>query len=353
MGFTGGVLQASFHPTAEMLVSTGREQEEWHEQAGAVTRGVFGRRVFVRAVAEISNICRENCAYCGMRRDNRALERRRSRVEELAKVLIEERPASVTDINLQAGEDPVAVREVALPLVRMLRRETRLGVSVCLGTLSPDLYAELQAAGASMYIMKFEIGEAAAYERFEAPGTLEERVRHIRLLAATGWSVSSGFIAGLPGRGVAGALQDLKLAAALPLSGCSVSPFVPGESTPLGWHEAEPGGLTLNCMAALRLMRPDWVIPAVSALKLSGREDAYRQAFRLGANLATINLTPPSLREDYVIYRRDRVIMTEEAILRAIEAEGGEVSTSGLGEFHEQRRRATDEVRVPPPVAAG
>ncbi len=336
--FNRPVADAPFHPTPAMLVSMGRDQAVWHEAAAAATRGVFGRRVFVRAVAEISNFCRENCTYCGMRRDNRALERRRARVEDLARVLIEHRPASVTDINLQAGEDPVAVREVALPLIRLLRRETSLGISVCLGTLPADLYADLREAGATMYIMKFEVGESVGYDRFAAPGTLEERLRHIRLLADTGWSVSSGFIAGLPGRGVDGALQDLELARSLPLSGCSVSPFVPGDSTPLRSETGDGGDLTLNCMAALRLMRPDWVIPAVSALNLSGQENAYRRAFRLGANLATLNLTPPDLREDYVIYRRDRVIMTEEIILRAIEAEGGEVSTQGLGEFHRARR---------------
>ncbi len=64
-------------------------------------------------------------------------------------MLIQHRPASVTDMNIQAGEDPVAVREIVLPLIETLRRETSLGISVCLGTLSPELYAELQSAGAT------------------------------------------------------------------------------------------------------------------------------------------------------------------------------------------------------------
>ena len=75
-----------------------------------------------------------------------------------------------------------------------------LGLSVCLGTLDAEIYAELQAAGATVYIMKFETADAADYEHWQAPGKLEERLRHIRLLATEGWNVSSGFIAGMPGQ---------------------------------------------------------------------------------------------------------------------------------------------------------
>lgn len=322
----------SFAASPELLQAHGGAQAEFHARAAAAARAVFGPRVFVRAVVEISNHCRENCAYCGMRRDNRDLERQRARLDDLSRLLLEDRPSSITDINLQAGEDPVAVREIAIPLVRRLRAESPLGISVCLGTLNPALYAELQEAGASVYIMKFEISDPSDYERFEAPGTLAERERHIRLLAASGWRVSSGFIAGLPGRGVPGALQDIAFATSLPLVGCSVSPFVPGESTPLAGGDRAPLDLALNCMATLRLLRPDWIIPAVSALELAGAQDGYGRALRLGANLCTINLTPANLRDDYLIYRRDRAIMTEERILRAIESAGLEVSSQRLSD---------------------
>src|SRR5437867_10656396 len=162
-------------PTSELVHSRGEAQMAFHEQAAVVARSRFGRKVFVRGVVEISNYCRQNCAYCGMRRSNRSLNRFRAQHEQLAELLIHHRPASVTDINLQAGEDPVAVREAALPLIRTLRRETPLGVSVCLGTLNPALYAELKAAGASLYILKFELANPAHYEQLEAPGSFAQR----------------------------------------------------------------------------------------------------------------------------------------------------------------------------------
>jgi len=316
---------------------SGASQAVLHESAADATRNHFGKKVFVRAVVEVSNFCRENCSYCGMRRDNRALARFRARHEQLAELLIQHRPASVTDVNIQAGEDPVAVREVVLPLIETLRRETQLGISVCLGTLSPELYDELQNAGASIFIMKFECGDATQYERIEAPGTLAERLRHIRLLAENNWNVSSGFITGLPGQTPRDLLKNFELARSLPLDGCSVSPFIPGEETPLAKNPTANSDWTFNCVSALRLMRPDWIIPAVSAFNLAA-QDGYRRGLRAGANLVTINLTPTDVRGDYVIYKRDRFIMTEERVLNAISAEGLAPSKTGLADFYLGKR---------------
>jgi biotin synthase len=329
------VTDPSYFPDTETLKSRGIRQREFHERAASVALESFGRKVFIRGVVEVSNHCRENCHYCGMRRANQSLTRYRARLDQMAELLIHQRPASVTDINIQAGEDPVVVREVVVPLIRLLKRETALGVSACLGTLNAGLYRELREAGASIYILKFEMADPTHYSRLESPGEFTERLANIRHLAAAGWWVSSGFIAGLPGQADQSLLQNFALARELPLSGCSVSPFIPGEDTPLDNAPAADIDLTLNCMAALRLMRPDWVIPAVSALNLAEPGGGYRRGLRTGANLVTINLTPSDLRDDYVLYKRDRFIMTEERILAAIQDENLIASRAGLAEFYQ------------------
>jgi biotin synthase len=327
-----------FQPSLDDLTTQGARQLALHERAAAVTSSKFGRQVFVRGVVEVSNYCRENCHYCGMRRDNNTLSRYRASLEDLLQVLVHHRPASVTEINVQSGEDPIAVREIVLPLIRILRRETPLGVIVCLGTLDAGLYHELRAAGASVYIMKFETADPDYYRAVRAPGTLDERLKHIQNLAENGWRVSSGFIAGLPGQNGPELLRCLLLANKLPLVGCSVSPFIPGGETPFKDAPAPDANWALNCIAALRLMRPDWVIPAVSAFNLAAQE-GYRCALRAGANLVTMNLTPAAVRGDYVIYKRDRFIMTEERILAAIEVEGLRPSTAGLVDYlHRQHQ---------------
>ncbi len=323
-------MDASFTLDEEMLVATGTVQQYWHERAATLTRGCFGKNIFVRGVVEVSNFCRENCSYCGMRRDNRSLARYRADLDILTELLLRHRPAILTDLNIQAGEDPVAVSQIVVPLIRTLRRETSLGISVCLGTLNETLYKDLQEAGAKLYIIKFETAEEELYARLQSPGSLAERLRHIHWLAANGWYVSSGFIAGLPDQSPSSLLLNLSAACELPLHGCSVSPFIPGEETPLADGVTCSADLALNCMAALRLMRPGLVIPTVSALNLAGKGDGYRRGLRAGGNLCTINLTPEQWRTDYLLYKRDRFIMTEEGIRNAIEAEGLGISKESL-----------------------
>lgn len=315
------------------LRASGAEQQSLHERAAAAAAIIFGNRIFIRGVVEVSNHCRQNCSYCGMRRENRDLDRYRAKLDHLAELVIHHRPASITDINLQAGEDPVAVRDVVIPLIREIRRRTSLGVSVCLGNLDANLYTAVKEAGASIYILKFETANEANYRGLGAPGTLGRRLGDIRHLANSGWQVSSGFIAGLPGEGEADLERNLELASSLPISGCSVSPFIPGGATPLSGAPMASLDLTLNCMAALRLGRPDWVIPAVSALNLTDPKAGYRRGLATGANLVTINMTPPHMRDDYLLYTRDRVIMTEERILTAMESEGRIPSDGGLAAY--------------------
>jgi biotin synthase len=209
-----------------------------------------------------------------------------------------------------------------------------LGSSVCLGILDEGLYQQLKEAGATLYIMKFEMAHPARYTKLEAPGNFEKRIAHIRHLAATGWNLSSGFIAGLPDQTEQELIANFQLAADLPLDGISVSPFIPGDETPLSTAPLSDINLTLNCMAALRLMRPDWVIPSISALNLADPGNGYRRGLRTGANLVTINMTPSEFRGDYLLYKRDRFIMTEERILTAIAAEGLTPSSQSLADFY-------------------
>jgi biotin synthase len=307
-------------------------QDAFHARAARARDAVFGRQVFVRGVVEVSNYCRQNCHYCAMRRDNRQLMRYRLAADEVADLIIHHRPASITDIDIQAGEDPVAVREVVLPLMRELRRHTDLGITLCLGTLSSREYDELREAGGEYYVLKIETGNARHYRLLEAPGTLARRVEAIRYLAHTGWKVSSGLIIGLPGQTQEHVRKSLQLLTELPLAGCSVSPFVGGEQTPLQGKTNGSIGLTLDCVAWMRLASPHWIIPAVSAMKLVS-EDGYVRAFRAGANLATINLTPRNVRRDYPIYKRDRVILDEELVLSAIEQAGCQPGRIGVAEY--------------------
>ncbi len=303
--------------------------ENLHARAGALRDEVFGQKVFVRGVVEVSNFCRENCSYCGMRRDNRSLDRYRLTLDSLRTLIQEGIPGIVTDLNIQTGEDIVGIREIVLPLIEYLRQETDLGISVCLGTLEPKIYDELKQAGASYYIIKMETGNPRHYREIQAPGTFEERLEAIHYLARTGWAVSSGFILGLPGQTREQIDETLDLMSELPLAGSSVSPFIAGEQTPLSGNPAGDLETTLDCIARMRLRNPSYIIPAVSALNLVGN-NGYVRALKAGANLATINLTPSSNRADYVLYKRDRFIMHEARVKKAVEEAGCTTSSQSI-----------------------
>ncbi|MEI9999644.1 MAG: radical SAM protein [Verrucomicrobiota bacterium] len=327
-------------PPASPFAPRAQESETLEARAGALRDEVFGRRVFVRGVIEVSNYCRQNCDYCGMRRGNRGLKRFRLGLDALRELVRHGLPEVITDLNIQTGEDVVGDREIVLPLIETIRRERpQLGISVCLGTLDFALYDQLRAAGASYYIIKLETGNAEHYRAVQAPGSFPQRLAAIRYLAASGWAVSSGFILGLPGQTPEHVEESLDLLSGLPLAGASVSPFIAGEQTPFDGRPMGDFEETIRCIARLRLRNPSYIIPAVSALNLVN-QDGYVRGLRAGANLATINLTPAVNRDDYLLYKRDRFIMHERRVTEAIAAAGCTISPVSIVETLRARRAA-------------
>ena len=324
-------------PSASHRFSS-HEPVELEQRAGALRDELFGREVFVRGVIEVSNYCRQNCNYCGMRRDNRDLKRFRVELESLRDLVRHGLPDVITDLNIQTGEDTLGDREIVLPLIETIRQEKpNLGISVCLGTLDHKLYDQLRAAGASYYIIKLETGNREHYHAVQAPGNFDQRLAAIRYLAETGWSVSSGFILGLPGQTPEHIEESLELLGELPLAGASVSPFIAGEQTPFSNQPSGDFEKTIECIARLRLRNPSYIIPAISALNLVG-ENGYVRALKAGANLATINLTPATNRDDYLLYKRKRFIMHEQRVKDAIEQAGCTISTVSVAETMRKRK---------------
>ena len=251
-------------------------------------------------------------------------------------------PAMVTDLNLQAGEDPKVIDEIVIPIVRYIRAHTKLGVSLSLGTLAASQYEALRDAGAFYYIIKLETGDSVHYRELHAPGTYEERLETIRLLANSGWKVSSGMIMGLPGQSLKMITQTIQILVGLPLAGVSVSPFIPGEETPFANEKLPEIESILNALAILRLTSPERIIPAVSAMSLFGK-GSYVNALRSGANLVTMNLTPAKERNDYLLYKRGRYIMGQEQIQRVLDEAELEASQLSMSDFLCSRENSAKE----------
>jgi biotin synthase len=263
----------------------------------------------LRGVTEINNVCRVNCDFCPMRRDN---TRENDSFHMSSDALVESarnvHEAGIDVVFFQAGEVPQTTRTVggALPEIVELYGGS-VEILLNLGNKRHDEYAELRELGATSYILKHETSDPAlnAAMRHE---TLESRLEHLQDLLDLGYRVGTGAIVGLPGQTVESVAEDIRLASELAVHMCSFSPFVPAPNTPL--ESLPPGSidLTLNAVAVSRITHPEWLIPSVSALEKTGRDGQLR-GFDAGANVMTINFTPPAHTGQYLIYGKDRFVV--------------------------------------------
>ncbi len=59
------------------LISAGADREYLFERADLARKKYYGCKVFTRGLIEFTNYCKNNCYYCGIRRDNRRVKRYR------------------------------------------------------------------------------------------------------------------------------------------------------------------------------------------------------------------------------------------------------------------------------------
>ena len=305
-----------------MITAEGSAQRQLHARAAAIRHSVFRRSVVVRGVIEITNVCRVNCDYCPMRRDNTRQNTpyilTRDAILSAARNV---RDAGVNVIVFQGGEIPQTTPLLldVLPQVRELF-DDRVEVLLGLGVKPEAEYRALKQGGADTYIVKHETADAALHRDIRQEN-LDVRLSAIRTLLQLGYRVGSGCIVGLPGQTVESLADDILLAHSLGVHMCSAAPFVPTADTPLA--DAAPGSIsrTLNMIAAMRIVNPHWLIPTVSALEqqtAGGQGDGLRA----GANVITMNFTPADQRRQYLIYGSTRHIVGAEQVRRQLDMAG-------------------------------
>ncbi|MDR2880968.1 MAG: radical SAM protein [Azoarcus sp.] len=249
---------------------------------------------------EISNHCRQNCLYCGLRRGNRRLRRYRmdgAAIFDAAKAV---KRVGFGTVVLQSGEDSGLSAEAVAELVERIKRDLGLAVTLSLGEWDRATYALWRRSGADRYLLKLETMEEMQYARLRPGRRLSERLNALMHLRDLGYEVGSGLITGLPEETEESLDRGLEGLASLELDMLSVSPFIPHPETPLKGHP--PGDVTTNlyAMALGRKLMPEAHIPVTSALGLQG--DAVRLAALEVADVLMLSLTPPEVRGDYAIY---------------------------------------------------
>ena len=280
-------------------------------KAAAVREAVFGNAVYTRGLIEISSICRNNCLYCGIRRDNGLAERYRLTEEEILSCAEEGYGLGFRTFVLQGGEDPYYTDEVLCGLVRKLKeRHPDCAVTLSMGERSRESYQALYDAGADRYLLRHETADAAHYARLHPPGmSFENRMRCLRDLKEIGYQTGCGFMVGSPFQTPEILAKDLKFIETFRPAMCGIGPFIPHRNTPFREETAGTLEMTLFLLSVIRLILPQVLLPATTALGTIhplGRE----MGIRAGANVVMPNLSPVGVRKKYELY--DNKICTGE-----------------------------------------
>ena len=268
--------------------------------ADRVRRYYVGDQVELRGLIEFSNICRQNCLYCGLRRDNREVPRYRLEASMILDFGRRAAELGYKTLVMQSGEDEFFTPERLGPVLAELKK---LGVALTLsiGEKSREEYAALRAAGADRYLLRIETTDKNLYEKMDPGMSWDNRVRCLRDLKELGYEVGTGSLVGLPGQSVESLARDLLFFQELDADMVGIGPFIPNPDTPLA--EAAGGTFDLACrmMALTRLLLPDANIPATTAMETL-QPDGRMLALQRGANVVMPNVTDTDYRKMYMLY---------------------------------------------------
>lgn len=284
----------------------------WAE-ADATRRRAVGDAVHLRGLVEVSSHCVRSCSYCGLRSARDGLPRYRLTVDEVLDCAREAARRGYGTVVLQAGEDPGLTAALVETMVRRIKAETGLAVTLSLGEREEDELARWRTAGADRYLLRFETSNRELYARIHParPGRAAvDRVALLRRLRGLGYETGSGVMVGIPGQTWDDLADDLLLMRELDLDMIGIGPWLAHPETPLGSAPASAGAdqvpadelTTLKAVALARLLCPGANIPSTTALATLDRAQGRELGLGRGANVVMPNLTPPRYRELYEIY---------------------------------------------------
>ena len=278
---------------AEMLAS----------KAVSARREIYGNKVFIRGLVEISNICKNDCIYCGIRRSNSSCERYRLSSEQILGCCDEGYSLGFRTFVMQGGEDPFYSDEVLCGIISEIkRRYPDCAVTLSLGERSKESYQRLFDAGADRYLLRHETADKEHYGKLHPQDlSFDNRMECLHNLREIGFQTGCGFMVGSPYQTVECLAKDLKFIEEFQPDMCGIGPFIPHSATPFRNMPAGSVDLTCYLLSIIRLIKPNILLPATTALgslEKGGRE----KGILAGANVIMPNLSPLSERKKYELY---------------------------------------------------
>ncbi|HOM56457.1 MAG TPA: [FeFe] hydrogenase H-cluster radical SAM maturase HydE [Candidatus Latescibacteria bacterium] len=313
------------------------------EWADAVRHEFVGDEVHLRGLIEFSNYCSRQCAYCGLNARNADVVRYRMSADEILACAHQAVGFGYGTVVLQSGEDYGVTREWLGEVVRRIKAETPLAVTLSVGERTEAELAYWKDCGADRYLLRFETSNRALYDRIHPPraGIHSDRPALLRYLRSIGYEIGSGVMIGIPGQTYEDLANDIELFRELDLDMIGVGPFLPHEKTPLGKEEEQlwaPLGeqvpnselMTYKVVALTRLVCPYANIPSTTALATVNTKNGRELGLKRGANIVMPNVTPPQYREKYEIYPakaciRETADMCHQCMKHRIESIGRQI----------------------------
>ncbi len=283
------------------------------KEADAVRREIYGNEVYVRGLIEFSNICKNNCYYCGIRAENAKAERYRLSKEDIMLCCREGYELGFRTFVLQGGEDPYFTDEKVCEIVSAIRQNYEdCAITLSIGEKSKESYQAYFDAGANRYLLRHETANQEHYGKLHpASMTLENRKRCLYDLKEIGYQVGSGFMVGSPFQTTENLIEDLRFLEELQPDMIGIGPYINHAETPFKGYANGTLSQTLRLVSILRLMFPYALIPATTALGTihpQGRE----LGLQAGANVVMPNLSPVEVRKKYDLYE-NKICTGEEA----------------------------------------
>lgn len=270
------------------------------QAADRVRSRYVGDEVHLRGLIEFSNICKQNCLYCGLRRDNHKLERYRLEPETIVDFAAKAKSYGYRTVVLQSGEDPYYTVEVLCDIIRQIKA-LDMAITLSIGEKSLEEYKAYREAGADRYLLRIETTDVRLYEKMDPGMNYDNRVQCLKALKELGYELGSGCLVGLPGQTLESLAEDILFFKAMEADMIGIGPFIPNPDTPLAEVPAGSFELSQKVMAITRLVLPDINIPATTAMETLHPQGRIL-ALQRGANVVMPNITEGDYRRMYALY---------------------------------------------------
>lgn len=263
----------------------------------------FGHDIYLRGLIEFTNYCKNDCLYCGIRKSNTHAQRYRLSEEEIMDCAAKGYEYGFRTFVLQGGEDPYFTDDRICRIVSRLRRQfPDCAITLSIGEKPHESYQRYYDAGADRYLLRHETASPVLYRKLHPDcQTLENRIRCLYDLKDIGYQIGAGMMLETPYQTTEDLLDDLVFLKKLDPDMIGIGPFIPHKDTPFRDFPQGSLDLTLYMLGILRLMFPQGLIPATTALGTIdplGRE----KGILAGANVVMPNLSPAPVRGKYLLY---------------------------------------------------